>query len=160
MSVEVVTKDRRWENTALAELAEAAFSVTLSHLGLEAGDWDIAILGCNDQQIADLNAQFRDKPSATNVLSWPSQERGAEKEGDLPAFPTGDTELGDIAISFDTCRKEAERSGATLKDHVTHLIVHGVLHLLGYDHERDGDGDLMEATEIAILAKLGVPNPY
>ena len=144
----------------LATLAEAAASLTLEHVGLDPETWDIALLGCNDAQIAELNAQFRDKPQATNVLSWPSEERGAEKEGHTPASPQGDPELGDIAISFDTCHKEAVESGTTLSHHTTHLVVHGILHLLGYDHDRDGDGDLMEATEIAILAKLGVPNPY
>ena len=160
MSVDVILQDPRWENVRLAALAEAVASATLNHLGLQPESWDIALLGCNDEQIAELNAQFRDKPQATNVLSWPSAERGAEREGEMPAPPQGDSELGDIAISYDTCEKEAVAGGTALTDHTTHLIVHGILHLLGYDHQRDGDGDLMEATEIAILAKLGVPNPY
>ena len=68
--------------------------------------------------------------------------------------------FGDIAISYDTCAAEAEAAGKPLTDHVTHLVVHGLLHLLGYDHVRDADGDLMEATEVRILARLGLSDPY
>ena len=159
MSVDVILQDPRW-GEELAELAKNAFAQTLLELGLVPGEWEIALLACNDAQIAELNAQFREKDTATNVLSWPSAERGAEIAGQMPKPPSGDPELGDIAIAYETCANEAQAGGRTLQDHTSHLIVHGILHLLGYDHERDGDGDLMEATEIAILAKLGVPNPY
>jgi probable rRNA maturation factor len=70
------------------------------------------------------------------------------------------TELGDIAIAFETCEEEAAAHGKTMHDHVTHLLVHGILHLLGYDHIRDPDAELMEATEVRILAKLGLDDPY
>ena len=69
-------------------------------------------------------------------------------------------ELGDIAIAWETCAREAEELDRSVRDHVTHLIVHGVLHLLGYDHMREQDAALMEATEIRILAKMGLANPY
>jgi probable rRNA maturation factor len=160
MSVDVIYQDPRWEAVGLAELAEVASTATLEHLGLSPADWEVVVLGCSDTQIAELNAQFREQSKATNVLSWPSQERGAEKEGESPVAPKGDPELGDIAIAYETCQKEAALGGIPLDNHAKHLIVHGILHLLGYDHVRDGDGDLMEAAEIAILAKLGVPNPY
>jgi probable rRNA maturation factor len=82
----------------------------------------------------------------------------------MPQFPEGQAddaeELGDIAISYDTCAREAAEQGKSLNDHVTHLIVHAVLHLLGYDHVDDADAALMEATEIRVLAKLGVTDPY
>lgn len=160
MNVEVVLEDPRWEDAGLAKLAESAFAATLSHLGFSPDAWETAVLACSDQQIIELNARFRAKAAATNVLSWPSEDRSAKIEGACPVAPTNDGELGDIAISYETCVKEAQESGITLTNHATHLIVHGILHLLGYDHERHGDGDLMEATEIAILAKLGVSNPY
>lgn len=159
MSVDVIIQDPQWGDELL-ELAEIASAATLSHVGLSPDVWEIAVLACNDAQIAELNAQFRGKSTATNVLSWPSQERGAQVEGQVPEPPNGESELGDIAIAYETCAKEARDGNKTLKNHTMHLIVHGILHLLGYDHERDGDGDLMEATEIAILAKLGVANPY
>ncbi|QMU58563.1 MAG: rRNA maturation RNase YbeY [Boseongicola sp.] len=160
MSVDVIIEDMRWEKTGLEGLAARATAATLLHLELAPTDWDIALLACDDTQIATLNAEFREKPAATNVLSWPSAERGAVRPGDVPLRPGGDSELGDIAISYDTCAREADAAGKPFDDHVLHLIVHGVLHLLGYDHISDADGDLMEATETAILGKLGVPDPY
>ena len=160
MSVEVVLEDLRWDDAGLANLAESAFEATLSHFALSPDSWEMAVLACNDRKIVELNTQFRAKSDATNVLSWPSEDRSAKIEGTRPITLTGGGELGDIAIAYEICVKEAQESGRALEDHTTHLIVHGILHLLGYDHERDGDGDLMEATEIAILAKLGVSNPY
>ena len=141
-------------------LADRAVAETLGYRGLSPEAWDVVVLGCDDARIAELNTEFRGQAQATNVLSWPSQERGAAEDGGTPALPFGDPELGDIAISYETCVGEAQTGGKPLSDHVLHLIVHGTLHLLGYDHVREGDGDLMETVEIAILGKLGVPNPY
>lgn len=160
MAVDVVIEDARWSGAGLEALAERAVAAALRETGLEPEAWDVVVLGCDDARIAALNAGFRGKSAPTNVLSWPSEERGAEFEGAVPTLPDGDPELGDIAISFDTCLSEAETGGKPLADHAIHLIVHGTLHLLGYDHVREGDGDLMEAVEIAILGKLGVPDPY
>ena len=112
-------------------------------------------MGCDDAKIAGLNGDFRDKPQATNVLSWPSEERAAQEEG-VPRLPdaTFDPELGDIAISYDTPARS--RAGKIApQHHVTHLIVHAMLHLLGYDHIRDQDATLMEGIEIEILAIWG-----
>ncbi len=96
------------------------------------------------------------------MLSWPSEERGPANPGARPALPAPgmDPELGDIAIAFDTCAREARAAGKPLTDHATHLIVHGTLHLLGFDHIDDADAALMEATEVEILTRLGVPDPY
>lgn len=160
MAVDVVIEDKSWRSAGLVPLASMGVDATLSHLGLSPEDWEVVVMGCNDARIADLNADFRGKPKPTNVLSWPSGERGADEEGRTPEPPAGAPDLGDIAIAFETCAREAEESGRTMRDHTLHLIVHGTLHLLGYDHVRNGDGDLMEAAEIAILGKLGVPNPY
>lgn len=160
MTVEVIIEDDRWSGERLEALAGKAVGATLSHLGLDADDWDVVILACDDARIAELNGAFRDKAGPTNVLSWPSEERGAAREGEAPEGPEGDPELGDIALSFDTCAREAAEAGKPLMHHATHLVVHGTLHLLGYDHLRDGDADLMESTETAILYKLGVPDPY
>jgi len=162
--VDTIEEDERWESFGLAPLAERAAVATLVHLGLEPAEFEISLLGCDDARIALLNADFRGKPAATNVLSWPSDERGAEVDGEAPELPEGDAdmpeELGDIAIAWDTCTLEAKEAGKPIADHVTHLVIHAVLHLLGYDHERDGDASLMEGTEIAILAGLGLVNPY
>ncbi len=160
MTVDVVIEDERWDSAQLPLLAERAVAATLAHSGLSPEAWEVVVLGCDDARIAELNAGFRGKAQATNVLSWPSDERGAAEEGAVPEAPDGDPELGDIALAFETCSREAEIGGKPLADHAMHLIIHGTLHLLGYDHVREGDGDLMEAAEIAILGKLGVPDPY
>ena len=83
-------------------------------------------------------------------------------DGDAPIFPCANknTELGNIAISYDTCAREAIQARKSLKDHLLHLIVHATLHLLGYDHQRDQDATLMERIEVRALGKLGVDNPY
>ena len=116
-----------------------------------------------------LNAAFAANPDATNVLSWPAADLApAHKAPTAPRarpptlpVPDGDeASLGDIAIAFETCAREAADAGRPMGDHVTHLVVHAVLHLLGHDHERDLDATLMEATEVEILGKLGVPDPY
>ena len=160
MEVDVIIEDRRWTEAGLEALAAHGVGAVLAHLGLDDRNCEIAVLGCDDARIAVLNSEFRGKAQATNVLSWPSEERGAEVAGARPELPEGDGELGDIAIAFETCAREAEAAGRPMPDHVLHLVVHGTLHLLGYDHERAADGDLMEAIETAILAQLGVPDPY
>lgn len=160
MSVDVIIEDERWATANLEHLAMRAVSATLQHLNLEPDKWDVTVLGCDDARISALNSEFREKDGATNVLSWPSEERGAFTAGHDPDPPIGDPELGDIALAFETCQREAAEQEKQAEQHIIHLIVHGVLHLLGYDHVRDGDGDLMESHEIAILDELGVPNPY
>lgn len=158
--VDLVIEDDRWAGLDLSGLAHGACCATLDHLGLGRG-WTIALLACDDARIAALNENFRLKFLPTNVLSWPSDERGAATAGTRPAPPDpADPELGDIAIAWDTCAREAEAAGIPMSRHVTHLIVHAILHLLGYDHECDADGDLMEATESLILAQMGLPDPY
>ncbi|MBU2994545.1 rRNA maturation RNase YbeY [Octadecabacter sp. 1_MG-2023] len=146
----------------LAPLAEQAVVAALGGVGLDAGAFEVSILACDDARIAALNEDFRQKGSATNVLSWPSDERAAEDDGEMPDPPNlpMDAELGDIAISYDTCAREAAEAGKPFEHHVIHLLVHGTLHLLGFDHIRDGDATLMEGLETEILGKLDIPDPY
>jgi probable rRNA maturation factor len=163
--VETVVEDVRWEAFGLARLAERAGRAALDGLGLPVEGFAISLLGCDDARIAILNADFRGKPQPTNVLSWPSEERGAEFHGEAPNSPepgaAADPEsLGDIAIAWETCAREAEAQARPFADHVTHLVVHGVLHLLGYDHVDEADAALMEGLEVRILASLGVSDPY
>ncbi|EAQ01719.1 hypothetical protein OB2597_14786 [Pseudooceanicola batsensis HTCC2597] len=160
--IDIIIEDERWTATDLGPLAEAAATATLAHLGLDPGDWEISLLACDDARIAALNGDFRGRRAPTNVLSWPSEERAAEAPGQVPTppDPDGDPELGDIAIAFETCDREAREAGRPMADHVTHLIVHATLHLLGYDHESDLDATLMEGSEVEILGKMGLPNPY
>lgn len=162
MLTDTVIEDERWEVLGLPSLSEEAAQTTLKHLGLDPSEFEIVVMGCGDARIAELNGDFRDKPQATNVLSWPSDERGVAIDGDTPALPVPgpDAELGDIAIAYETCLREAEAAEKSAKDHVTHLIIHAVLHLLGYDHIRDKDATLMEGIEVAVLGKLGLEDPY
>ncbi len=157
MSVEIILEEPRWDNVDLDEIANAAAGATFTHLGLQG--LSLACLATNDAQIAELNAQFRGKQKPTNVLSWPSETLTPAAPGDVPPSPV-DPEIGDIALSYETCFAEAEAAGLAFPDHLTHLTVHGILHLLGYDHEEEADADLMEKTEIAILMSLGIDNPY
>lgn len=163
--VETVIEDARWEAFGLSALAERAARAALAGAGLPVEGFQVSLMGCDDARIAVLNADFRGKPQPTNVLSWPSEERGAEFVGEVPEAPepgeVDDPEsLGDIAIAFETCARESEEQGKPMADHVTHLIVHGVLHLLGYDHVEEEDAAVMEALEVRILASLGVSDPY
>lgn len=162
MLTDTLIEDPRWATLGLEPLAERAATATLTHLGLDPGAWEIAVLACDDTRIAALNTEFRAKPQPTNVLSWPSEERGPATPGTQPELPdsTPDPELGDIAIAYDTCAAEADAANKPLADHATHLIVHATLHLLGYDHIHDADAAIMEATEVEILQSLGLPNPY
>ncbi|TMM55336.1 rRNA maturation RNase YbeY [Sulfitobacter sabulilitoris] len=162
--VDLVCEDPRWQALDLDALAQAAATATLEHQGIDPGAVEIALLACDDARIAVLNAEFRDKPTATNVLSWPAEELAADEPGRRPDPPAPDPggafELGDIAIAYDTCAAEAQAAGKPVSAHVTHLIVHGILHLLGYDHVRDPDATLMERIETEILGKLGLDDPY
>ena len=108
---------------------------------------DIVVLLTDDAAVRELNGRFRDKDRPTNVLSFPAPEN---------AFP----HLGDIVLAFGVCATEAEAQGKTLADHLSHLVVHGVLHLLGRDHEDDAEAEEMEAEEREILAQIGVADPY
>lgn len=153
--------DPRWQEIDLPALAEHVAQAVLVHLGLDPDDWEISLLACDDATITTLNADFRERAEATNVLSWPSVERAPSRPGARPPLPSGpDPELGDIAIAYETCFREARMAGKTLGDHASHLIVHAILHLLGYDHVSDRDATLMETTEVEILGKLGVADPY
>ena len=163
MPVEVNAEDARWGD--LSALAETAVAATLRHLGHDPAGYEVSVLACDDARMRALNAQFRGQDRPTNVLSWPAEDLSAETDGMPPAPPPpGDPdmpeELGDIALAWETCQREAEAQAKRLPDHVTHLLVHSVLHLLGHDHMRPGDAHLMEETEIAILAQMGIADPY
>ncbi|MFA8441400.1 rRNA maturation RNase YbeY [Yoonia sp.] len=160
MTVDCMVEEPRWGD--IAALAQLATDATLERLGLEPSVFEISVLACSDARIAALNEDFRGKPRATNVLSWPSDERAAAIDGEMPAPPRPgpDAELGDIAIAYGTCAQEAAEAGKSMRDHTIHLLVHGTLHLLGFDHERDRDATLMEGLETEILGKLGIRDPY
>ena len=163
--VDTVIEDPRWQDFGLAARADVAAAATLAALSIGQTGLTLCLMGCDDARIAELNAEFRAKGQATNVLSWPSEDRASEFSGEPPLPPeAGDADdpasLGDIAIAWETCAREADEQGKPIDAHVTHLIVHGLLHLLGYDHVDDDDAELMETTETAILSSLGMADPY
>lgn len=162
---DIVVEDPRWNELNLQDLAERSAVNTLIHNGIQPSEHEVAILACDDERIAMLNADFRGKPTPTNVLSWPETELFAEADGGIPDKPPAGYGgekgfLGDVAIAFDTCQREAKEARKPMHHHVSHLIVHGILHLLGYDHVRDRDATLMEGIETEILGKMGIPDPY
>lgn len=164
MDLDVLIEDDRWALLGVEELGAAALLATFDALDVEADMVEVSLLACDDARIAVLNEEFRGKPTATNVLSWPVEDLSAEQPGKTPApvrpDVTGALALGDLAISYDTCAREADAQRKSLADHATHLIVHGTLHLLGYDHTHDADAALMEGLERKILGKMGLDDPY
>lgn len=162
MVPDLVIEQGGWEAAALEALLARACAALSDRFDL--AGWEVTVLACDDARIAALNSVFRDKPQATNVLSWPSAERAAKTPGGQPPpprpAPFGDCHLGDIALAHETCMAEARAAGLAPEAHLTHLILHGILHLLGYDHETDADAELMEGIETELLDKLGIADPY
>jgi len=161
--VDVIVEDDAWGDPT--PVVERAVAATLRHLGHDPAVYEVSVLACNDARIRALNAEFRGKDAATNVLSWPAVDLSPEQPGGQPEPPEPGAQddpeaLGDIALARETCASEAAQQGKTLEDHLTHLVVHSVLHLLGYDHETDADAHLMETTETAILSGMGLADPY
>ncbi len=108
---------------------------------------DVVVLLTDDRAMAELNGQFRGKSEPTNVLSFPAAESARPH-------------LGDVAVSYGVTAREAAQQGKSLADHLSHLVAHGVLHLVGYDHEDEAEAETMEALERRVLAGLGAPDPY
>ncbi len=157
-SVEARVEAAGWRAIAEAErFAERAALGALAAAGVAASRAEVALLLTDDARIAALNAAFRGRNAPTNVLSWPSVAwDGPASAADLAALGPAPF-LGDVALSIETLRREAESFGRDLEHHAAHLIVHGVLHLLGYDHEDGESAARMEAVEDDALSRLGSP---
>jgi len=146
----------RWEtlvrSAAEAAVAESAFpQLTGSERPVE-----LSIRLTSDNEVKALNARWRGKDKPTNVLSFPQLE---PEELDSIA-PGPELMLGDIVLARGVCEREAQEKGVSLEEHATHLLVHGTLHLLGYDHQDDGSAEEMETREVRALARLGISDPY
>ncbi|MBU1384113.1 MAG: rRNA maturation RNase YbeY [Alphaproteobacteria bacterium] len=146
--IEVEVEDAAW-TAALLDAAGVVERAAEAALGTVAGD--VVVLLTDDAAVRELNARFRERDQPTNVLSFPAAEM---------TLPGQAPHLGDLVLAFGVCAAEATAQGKTLADHLSHLTVHGVLHLLGRDHEADGEAEEMEAEERSILASLGVADPY
>jgi probable rRNA maturation factor len=145
--IDVEIEDEAW-TAALPQAEMLARGAALAALDAEgAGHEGVTILLADDEAVRQLNARFRGKDAPTNVLSFPA-----------PHNP--ERHLGDIALAYGVCAREAAEQGKPIGHHLQHLTVHGVLHLLGYDHIGDDEAEAMESLERAVLAQLGVPDPY
>jgi probable rRNA maturation factor len=145
--------DDGWSRVGdLERLTERAIAAALAHA--EVGpNVEISVLFASDAEAAKLNAEWRQKDYAPNILSFPAPQ--------IQDVPDGEPKpLGDLILAVGTVTREAEQQGKPLTSHLTHLIVHGTLHLLGFDHIEERDAQRMEAAEIAILAGLGIEDPY
>ncbi|MCO5145707.1 MAG: rRNA maturation RNase YbeY [Aquamicrobium sp.] len=154
MQIDVAVEAGAWPGEeALLALARRAVDAVFAETGQAAPEEaELSLLFTDDAHIRVLNRDWRAKDKPTNVLSFPAFEVAP---GD-PVPPM----LGDVALAFETVRSEAELEDKPFDHHLMHLIVHGVLHLLGHDHEEDGEAEAMEALERAILARLAIPDPY
>ena len=146
--IEVEIEDDAW--AAVAPDAQA-LCVRAAEAALAAadqpGEADLTVLLTDDDAVAELNIRFRDKAGPTNVLSFPAPDSARPH-------------LGDIALAYGVVAREAAEQDKPLADHLTHLVAHGVLHLVGYDHITDSEAEIMEALERHLLEGLGVPDPY
>ncbi len=145
-------------------LAVQAATMALEGAGIDQ-DIEISVLLTDDARVAELNSAFRGKNTPTNVLSWPAFDLSPAEEGVAPPSPPASESgapsfLGDVALARETVLAEAQAQGKTPAEHATHLILHAVLHLLGYDHETDADARLMEGIETAAFLRAGLPDPY
>lgn len=144
--IDVEIEDEAWSRDlrdieALVTVAATAALAAAQRAGA------VVVLLTDDAGVQDLNLRFRGKDSPTNVLSFPAPDNPEDH-------------LGDIALAHGVCVREAAEQGKTLAHHLQHLVAHGVLHLVGYDHENDADAEDMEGLERVVMAGLGAPDPY
>jgi len=158
-----IEADEEWDSSGFSEplvrrAAEAAIAESaFAQLASSPRAVEISVLLTGDKKVRDLNAEYRGKPKPTNVLSFPMTD-----PADLLEANVAERELllGDIILAHGVCEAEAAEKGVSVEQHATHLVVHGTLHLLGYDHHADDEAADMEAREVRALARLGIANPY
>jgi probable rRNA maturation factor len=144
-----------WQTEPGAEaVIHRAIEAAAEFADADVGEAELAVMLTDDSGIRTLNSNWRGIDKATNVLSFPALQAPAGAPSDAPRM------LGDIAIAYQTTRKEADDEQKPFDHHLSHLAVHGFLHLIGYDHENDDDAEAMEGLEREILAQLGIPDPY
>lgn len=160
MDVDINVQCRDWDGLdGLDALIGAAAQAAAEAAGPAAGEarrLEVSVMLTSDEEIAALNAAYRQRDGATNVLSFPQAMPGGTGGGaDGPARL-----IGDIVLAHETISREAREAGKSMRDHISHLVVHGMLHLFGYDHEEDTEAEVMEGLETRILAGLGIADPY
>jgi probable rRNA maturation factor len=149
LRVELTEDDGDWSRLEDAEaVIERAAGAVAAVMGRELRSGSVSVALSSDAHVAELNKRFRGIAKATNVLSFPAGAGAA------------DGHHGDIVLAWETVEREAREHDVWLEHHVQHLVVHGILHLLGYDHATTADAERMETLEIRILSELGIANPY
>src|ERR1700716_4449402 len=153
---EVLVVAECWQTEPGAEaVIQRAIATAAETVDGDIGEAELAVMLTDDAGIRTLNSNWRGVDKPTNVLSFPAlPPTGPGGPDDAPRM------LGDIAIAYETTRKEADDEQKPFDHHLSHLAVHGFLHLMGYDHEKDDDAEAMESLEQEILAQLGIPDPY
>ncbi|MGU3574197.1 rRNA maturation RNase YbeY [Brucellaceae bacterium C25G] len=153
IDIDILIEAEGWpEEAALLQLAQKAVDTAWTSLFNDDGETELSLVFTDDASILELNTQWRNKNKATNVLSFPAFP---VKAGSTPG-----PMLGDIVIARETVMREALEENKPFEHHLNHMIVHGFLHLLGYDHEDEADAQIMEQHERDILAALAIPDPY
>lgn len=158
INFEFVSEYSGWDVEKLNKIAEKVSEATNTKLRLPKCA-SVAVLLCNNAKIQRLNKDFRASDKATNILSWPVENLRAASSGQLPNLAIN-PQLGDLAMAYEVCFSESRLGQIPFRDHLAHLLLHGTLHLLGYDHMEDTDALIMEAIEIEVLAKMCISNPY
>ena len=154
-ATEVLVTADCWDSESSAEtIIHRAIEAAASMVDADTADAEVAVMLTDDAGIRTLNKNWRGIDKPTNVLSFPALQPVGDVPDDMPRM------LGDIAIAYQTTRREADEEAKPFEHHLSHLAVHGFLHLIGYDHENDDDAEAMEALEREILARLGIPDPY
>ncbi len=147
-----------WQARAEAAVSAAITETEFAHLAHATSIYSISVQLSDDDNVQALNRDYRGKDKPTNVLSFPmlSQDEIGESSSDI----SPEIMLGDIILAHETCVREASEKAISIEDHAVHLMVHGTLHLIGFDHIDDADAADMEAREVKALASLGIANPY
>ena len=162
LEIELIIEDQRWSEISkdfsfLKEAALLALSQEATEtapLAMKSPHRLAVLVMSDDASIKDLNKTYRGKDKATNVLSFPSTESLLPGEENEPVH------IGEVILAYDYVSEEAKNEKKALQTHLSHLVVHGVLHLLGYDHETSKDAEAMETLEIKLMKQLGLDNPY
>jgi probable rRNA maturation factor len=152
IDTDIAIESEHWDSIDLDDLVNRAVEAARVESGVPlASVTEVSLLFCDDARIRTLNRDWRQIDRPTNVLSFPASDPSRLSRAPL---------LGDIAIAFETVERESIEERKAFVDHLSHMIVHGFLHLLGFDHETESDAELMEATECRALARLGIADPY
>lgn len=168
INIDIIVKSKKWQKEAaiekfVAEICNKIILLTeIKKILTKNFELELSVSLISDSQIKKINSQFRQKNKATNVLSFPALDEKILREIGLKKL-IGSSKylfLGDILIAYETVLQESVAQKKNLKDHLTHLILHSILHLIGFDHENEKDAEEMEALEVKILRKLNIKNPY